>query len=47
VVIITASLLPLEAYEIWHRVTALKILLTVGNLIILGYLIYVIRQKQE
>jgi uncharacterized membrane protein (DUF2068 family) len=47
VVIVTASLLPLEAYEIWHKVTAAKILLTIGNLLILGYLIHVIRQKQK
>jgi len=45
VVILTASFLPLEAYVIWHHVTAIKILLTIGNVIILGYLIYVIRRK--
>jgi uncharacterized membrane protein (DUF2068 family) len=47
VCIFTGSLLPLEAYEIWHEVTVLKILLTIGNLFILGYLIYVIRRKQK
>jgi uncharacterized membrane protein (DUF2068 family) len=47
VVIVTGSLLPLEIYEIVHRVTWLKILLTLANLIILGYLIYVIRRKKE
>jgi uncharacterized membrane protein (DUF2068 family) len=47
VVIVTGSLLPLEGYEIWHRVTWAKILLTTGNLIILGYLIYVIRRKRK
>ena len=47
VVIMTGSLLPLEAYEIIHKVTLAKIALTVGNLIILGYLIHVIRRKQE
>jgi len=47
VVIMTASLLPLEIYEIVHKVTLAKIALTIGNLIILGYLIYVIRRKQE
>jgi uncharacterized membrane protein (DUF2068 family) len=45
VVILTASFLPLEAYVIWHHVTSIKILLTIGNVIILGYLIYVIRRK--
>jgi uncharacterized membrane protein (DUF2068 family) len=47
VVIMTSSLLPLEAYEIWHKVTLAKIALTLGNLIILGYLIYVIRRKKS
>lgn len=47
VVIVTASLLPLEAYEIWHRITLAKILLTMGNLMILGYLIYVIRRTRK
>ena len=47
VVIVTGSLLPLEAYEIWHKVTWTKILLTAANLIILGYLIYVIRRNRK
>jgi uncharacterized membrane protein (DUF2068 family) len=47
VVILTGSLLPLEAYEIWHKVTLAKLLLTAGNLLILGYLIHVIRRKQK
>jgi len=47
VVILTASFLPLEAWVIWHHVTSIKILLTIGNIIILGYLIYVIRRKEE
>jgi uncharacterized membrane protein (DUF2068 family) len=47
VVIMTGSLLPLEIYEIVHKVTLAKITLTVGNLIILGYLISVIRRKQK
>jgi uncharacterized membrane protein (DUF2068 family) len=47
VVIMTGSLLPLEFYEIVHRVTLAKIALTAGNLIILGYLILVIRRKQK
>lgn len=42
VVIITGSLLPVEIYEIVHRVTALKVLFMIGNLIIVGYLIYTI-----
>jgi len=47
VVIMTGSLLPLEFYEIIHRVTLAKLALTAGNLIILGYLISVIRRKQK
>jgi uncharacterized membrane protein (DUF2068 family) len=47
VVIVTASLLPFEAYEIWHRITVTKVLLTIANLIILSYLIYVIRRNSK
>jgi len=47
VVFMTGSLLPLEGYEIWHKVTVAKILLTAGNLIILGYLIIVIRRNRK
>lgn len=45
VVIATAALLPIEAYAIYKHVTLLKILLTIGNLIIVGYLIYIIKTK--
>jgi uncharacterized membrane protein (DUF2068 family) len=47
VVIITGSLLPVEIYEIIHRVTAIKIFFLIANLLILGYLIYVISRKQK
>jgi uncharacterized membrane protein (DUF2068 family) len=47
VVIVTGSLLPLEIFEIVHKVSALKIIVTLGNLLILGYLIVVIRRKQK
>jgi uncharacterized membrane protein (DUF2068 family) len=46
VVIMTASLLPLEIYEIAHKVSVAKVALMVGNLIILGYLIAVIWRKR-
>jgi uncharacterized membrane protein (DUF2068 family) len=46
VVIVTGSLLPVEIYEIILRVSALKIAVTVVNLLIIGYLIVVIRRKQ-
>ena len=47
VVIMTGSLLPLEIYEIAHKVTLAKIALMAANLIILGYLIHVIRRKRQ
>jgi uncharacterized membrane protein (DUF2068 family) len=47
VVIVTGSLLPLEIYEIVHRVSAIKIAVTVVNLLIIGYLIVVIRRKRK
>ena len=47
VVIVTGSLLPVEFYEIVHKVTAIKLVLTVVNLLILGYLIVVIRRKEK
>jgi uncharacterized membrane protein (DUF2068 family) len=46
VVIVTGSLLPVEIYEIIHKVSALTIAVTVVNLLILGYLIAVIRRRQ-
>jgi uncharacterized membrane protein (DUF2068 family) len=47
VVIVTSTLLPLEIYEIIHKVTALKIIVTIVNLLIIGYLVAVIRRKQK
>ena len=47
VVIVTGSLLPVEIYEIIEKISALKIIITVLNLVILGYLIIVIRRKQK
>ena len=54
VVIVTASLLPLEVYELWHKATWWKWTAVVGNLLIVSYLIHRIildarfkaRQKQ-
>jgi len=46
VVIVTGSLLPVEIYEIIHKISALKIGVTVVNLLILAYLIVVIRRKR-
>jgi uncharacterized membrane protein (DUF2068 family) len=47
VVIVTGSLLPLEIYEIVHKVSAVKILVSAANLLILGYLIVVIARKKK
>ena len=38
-VAITASLLPFELYELFHRVTATRVIITVVNIAILGYLL--------
>ncbi len=35
---ITASLLPIELYELFHRVTATRVIIIVVNIAILGYL---------
>jgi uncharacterized membrane protein (DUF2068 family) len=47
VIIITGSLLPLEIYEIAHHVTVVKVLFSIANLIILGYLISIILKKRK
>jgi uncharacterized membrane protein (DUF2068 family) len=47
VVIVTSTLLPLEIYEIIHKVSAVKIVVTLINLLVIGYLIVVIRRKQN
>jgi len=44
VVVVTASLLPLEIYEVLHAISWPKVVLLIGNLAILGYLIRVIRR---
>ena len=44
-VITTALLLPLEIYEIIHRVTAMKIAVLIGNVFIVVYLIAQLRKK--
>jgi uncharacterized membrane protein (DUF2068 family) len=45
VVIVTGSLLPVEIYEIIHKISVVKIAVTTANLLILAYLIVVIRRK--
>lgn len=43
-IIVTASFLPLEIYELAHRVTGMKIVILVINLAIVGYLIARVRK---
>ena len=47
VVVLTASLLPYEAYLIWHKVSWIKLCLAAINIAILCYLIVVIRRKDK
>ncbi len=44
--ILTASFLPWELFEIIRHVTAIKILLTILNLLVVIYLAYVLKQRQ-
>jgi uncharacterized membrane protein (DUF2068 family) len=44
-VIITASLIPLEAWEIYFRPTVGKVLILLGNLAVVGYLAWHVRSK--
>lgn len=44
-VIVTASLIPLEVWEIFHHFTWLKVLALALNVVIVGYLVHVLREK--
>ena len=44
-VIATASLVPVEIYEIHHHYTPLKLLVLFGNLAIVGYLVWRLRRE--
>ena len=44
-IIVTASFLPLEIYEIMHRVTPVKIIVMILNLLILAYLVVRVSRK--
>jgi len=46
-IIITASFLPLEVYELAHRVTPVKIAVMAINIAILAFLILRVRKKPE
>jgi uncharacterized membrane protein (DUF2068 family) len=42
--IMTASLVPLEVYELWRGVTVPKLVVTLVNVAVLAYLIWVLRR---
>jgi uncharacterized membrane protein (DUF2068 family) len=46
-VVLTASALPLEVYELWREVTPPRIILLVANLAILAYLIVILRHDRR
>jgi uncharacterized membrane protein (DUF2068 family) len=46
-VIITSSLVPVELYGIFHRPTVGKVLVLTINVVLVGYLIYRIRNEQS
>jgi uncharacterized membrane protein (DUF2068 family) len=43
----TASLIPLEIYELFHDVTLAKLVVTVINAAVLGYLIWFLRRASR
>jgi uncharacterized membrane protein (DUF2068 family) len=44
-VVITGTLVPVELYEIFHHPSAVKVLLLIVNVVVVGYLIYRIRTE--
>jgi uncharacterized membrane protein (DUF2068 family) len=46
-VIITASLIPLEAWEIFYRPTIGKVLILLANAAVVGYLVWHVRSKNK
>jgi len=44
-VIITSSLLPIEIYELFHRFSAMKVVVLLINIAVVVYLVYRIRTK--
>ena len=45
-VVATASLIPLEIYEVFRHVTWIRVLLFAGNIVILAYLFFIIRKEK-
>jgi uncharacterized membrane protein (DUF2068 family) len=46
-VIITTSLVPVEIYEIYRHPSALKCLVLILNIVVVGYLLYRIRNERQ
>jgi len=46
-IVITASLIPVEIYEIFHHTTASKVIVLVVNIAVLVYLILRVRKERE
>jgi uncharacterized membrane protein (DUF2068 family) len=46
-VVATASLIPLEIYEVFRHVTWVRVLLFAGNVAILVYLLFIIRKEKH
>jgi uncharacterized membrane protein (DUF2068 family) len=46
-VIVTSSLVPVETYEIYRHPTAIKVLLLVLNLVVVGFLLYRLRGRRS
>jgi uncharacterized membrane protein (DUF2068 family) len=45
-VIVTSSLVPVETYEIYRHPTAIKVLLLILNLVVVGFLLYRLRSQR-
>ena len=46
-VIATASLIPLEGYEVWRHSTIIKAAVLIGNLAVVIYLLLILRSKES
>ena len=46
-VIVTGSLIPLEVYELWRRVTPARLMLVGVNVAVVWYLIAVLRRTRQ
>ncbi|MGB7844367.1 MAG: DUF2127 domain-containing protein [Candidatus Acidiferrum sp.] len=44
-IILTSTLIPVEVYEIFRHVNALKVLVLIINLLLVGYLVHLVRNK--